>query len=131
MVDSVLEDNIKLANRYDGEFGLILIDIDFFKNVNDTYGHQVGDTVLREFANILKSSVRETDAVGRWGGEEFLIVCQKTDLEGTITLAQGLREKIQDYKFASIEQLTASFGVSVFKAEDILELLHNKNTFCL
>jgi len=91
---------------------LILMDIDFFKLVNDNYGHQTGDTVLRQFATILSEYVRGVDTVGRWGGEEFLIICDNTDGNGAYMLAEKLRGIINSFSFHEIGQLTASFGVA-------------------
>ena len=117
-LDSVLEENIKISKRYDKTFGVILMDIDFFKNVNDTYGHQLGDTVLMEFAGNLKSAVRESDTVGRWGGEEFLVICPNTDLEGTNTLANNIKQTIKNYEFSAMKHISASFGITTYKAGD-------------
>lgn len=126
-LDEVLESELKLLNRYNEEFGLIIIDIDLFKSINDNYGHIRGDKVLVEFANLLKSNVRETDYVGRWGGEEFLVVCPKSNLEGTKALSEHLRLKIENFKFSEIETLTASFGATVFKNEDTFESIVNRS----
>lgn len=94
-LDEVLIDELNRANRYEHTFGVILVDIDNFKNVNDTYGHQMGDKVLQEFANILQSNSRKTDTVGRWGGEEFLIICSETEFDGILTQAEKLKEKLK------------------------------------
>jgi diguanylate cyclase len=71
-------DNFKRNNRV---FSVILMDIDYFKNINDEFGHQIGDYVLQEMANILKENIRSIDTLGRWGGEEFLIICSETDMQ--------------------------------------------------
>ena len=77
------------AKRYKETFGLILIDIDFFKYVNDTYGHDVGDLILRKFAEVLVGSVRADDFVARWGGEEFIIITGKIDKHGLVRLLES------------------------------------------
>ncbi|MFV0350557.1 MAG: GGDEF domain-containing protein [Halodesulfovibrio sp.] len=95
---------------------LLIADIDHFKNVNDTYGHQMGDVVLREFAEILKSCARDSDMVARVGGEEFAVLLPDTDAEGGRVVAERMRQTIQQ-KVIALEgsqtvQITASFGVS-------------------
>ena len=120
-LDEVLITQSNNSNRFSNTFGIIIIDIDYFKKVNDTYGHQMGDTVLKEFAQIIKTNSRQTDTVGRWGGEEFMIICSETQLEGIVTLAQNLRQQIESYSFSIKEQKTASFGVSIYKKDEKIE----------
>ena len=120
-LDESLEYEIKYFKRYKEEFGLILIDIDYFKDVNDQFGHQVGDRVLIEFANLLKSNTRETDIVGRWGGEEFFIICPKSNLDETNTLAENLKNQIEAFEFIEVKNKTASFGVTVIRNKDTFE----------
>jgi diguanylate cyclase (GGDEF)-like protein len=79
---------------------LVMCDIDKFKSVNDTYGHLVGDEVLKEFARILKDEAREIDRVGRYGGEEFLLILPGTVLDAAVTFAERLREKVENHTFA-------------------------------
>lgn len=123
-LDEVLEIELNRTNRTLEPFGIIIVDIDYFKEVNDTYGHQIGDSVLKEFAEILKEHSRKTDIVGRWGGEEFLIICPNTQLEGIINLANKLRKDIESYSFSLGEQKTASFGVAIYKyGESIYDLI--------
>ena len=122
-LDKELLTEANRANRFSSTFGVIIIDIDYFKSINDVYGHQMGDTVLKEFADILKSNSRKTDTVGRWGGEEFLIICSETNLEGILSFANNLKEKISSYSFSIEEQKTASFGVSIYKKEEDTDLM--------
>ncbi|MBD3830816.1 MAG: diguanylate cyclase, partial [Arcobacter sp.] len=123
-IDSVLKINENMYKRYKDNFSVILLDIDDFKKVNDNYGHLVGDNVLIEFAKILTKYTRQTDIVGRWGGEEFIIICPKTNLEETLILAQKLREKIASHNFGIVGTKTASIGVTTFRENDtITELL--------
>ena len=117
-LDSLLVDIQGIINRYDTNYGLILVDIDDFKNINDTYGHQVGDVILKELSILLKNSVRETDTVGRWGGEEFLIILPSISRESIITLSNNIREKIEKNTFSTIKNMTASFGSSLIKKND-------------
>jgi len=110
-LDSVLEEQSVRFRRYDENYTLIIFDIDHFKHVNDTFGHVDGDRVLQGVAAIVRDQVRQTDIVGRWGGEEFLIVCPHTDLQGGITRAEVLRRSIGEHDFGIPRQVTASFGV--------------------
>ena len=123
-LDEILQQESQRAIRYSSSFGIIIVDIDYFKRVNDTYGHQVGDTVLQEIATILKTNLRKTDVVGRWGGEEFMIICTETDYQGIQSLSQILKKKISSNIFNINEQITASFGASLYqKNEDINKLI--------
>ena len=94
------------------------MDIDLFKDVNDTYGHKVGDTVLIQIAMILKQSIRSVDILGRWGGEEFLIICPETNINKAEILAEKIRKTIEDYTFPLVGKITCSFGVSQYHQED-------------
>lgn len=123
-LDNSLEYLIKLSKRYNNAFGVIMMDIDYFKSVNDEHGHQVGDKVLHEFAKLLTDLSRETDIVGRWGGEEFLIIIANANKEGTINLAQKIRKSIEIHDFPVVKHKTASFGVTIYhKNEKINELI--------
>ncbi|MBF0102672.1 MAG: diguanylate cyclase, partial [Desulfobacterales bacterium] len=110
--DTVLEQEFERFKRYGHPFSVILLDIDKFKSINDQYGHQVGDDVLKTLADILRSHLRTIDVPGRWGGEEFLIICPQTNLEGARINAEKLRKIIDQYAFANIDHCSASFGVS-------------------
>jgi len=107
---------VKQQNK-DKIYSIIILDIDDFKTVNDTLGHSVGDKVLKAFAEILKSSIRNTDFLGRWGGEEFIIICSNIGKEKAFQIANELRKKIENYKFPHDLNLTASFGVSEYAEE--------------
>lgn len=111
-------DLLRIAFRFARPLSLILLDLDFFKRVNDTWGHAVGDQVLIRVADILRKSTRATDQVIRWGGEEFVILALGTDLAGAVHLAEVLREKIASTAFDSAGQLTASFGVAELNASE-------------
>ncbi len=97
---------------------LIICDIDFFKQVNDTYGHLVGDSVLKKIANVLKNCVRETDVVARWGGEEFAILLSNTEKEESIRIAEKINKKIASIKYADAGYITISCGVSKLQVSD-------------
>lgn len=114
-LDDILQNQYYRFYRNDEVCSVILIDIDFFKLVNDQYGHLVGDSVLIEFASVLKSSLRAEDTVGRWGGEEFLIILPHADLKQAIHIAQKLRAIVDNYIFTTVKHKTASFGVATFE----------------
>ncbi|MGB5792292.1 GGDEF domain-containing protein [Poseidonibacter sp.] len=120
-LDEALNDEFNRSNRFKSIFGIIIIDIDYFKKINDTYGHQVGDQVLIQFAKILKENIRKIDILGRWGGEEFMIICPETDFQGTIKLAQSLRKIISKYNFPNIGNFSASFGVSIYDGDENID----------
>lgn len=98
--------------RYQTNCSLIIMDIDHFKHINDQHGHLVGDEVLKGIANILKQKVRFSDFVGRWGGEEFLIICPNTSLSEGKLVAEIFRSQISEYEFPAVGTITSSFGVS-------------------
>ncbi|MGE4399693.1 MAG: diguanylate cyclase [Campylobacterales bacterium] len=104
--------------RYRTDFSLIMLDIDNFKSINDTYGHQIGDYVLKEIAFTLKGSVRKMDTVCRWGGEEFLILAPQTDIKGAASIAENLREIIENKIFGEAGRVTCSFGVTALESTD-------------
>ncbi|MGB5866581.1 MAG: diguanylate cyclase [Arcobacteraceae bacterium] len=108
-------------HRYHTCFSVILIDIDFFKQVNDTYGHNVGDVFLRELSDLLRSSIRIDDVVGRWGGEEFIILSNNYSIEGVMRFAEKIRKTIEEHTFSTVGHKTASIGVSILNKEDTQE----------
>jgi len=117
--NSLFGKEIRRGIRYSNKLSLVLFDIDFFKVVNDTHGHQVGDEVLKEIANIVTQSVREHDTVVRWGGEEFLILLPETDLEGARIVAEKIRSTICKDPLTKLNlSISASFGVSIMNEED-------------
>lgn len=125
-LDRELALEVERSLRYKEPFSVILVDIDYFKEVNDNYGHQIGDLVLQEFAQILSNNIRATDIVGRWGGEEFLIVCSQTNADGALALAENLRKIIENFSFNTVAHKTASFGVTSY-CENISTNLLFKN----
>lgn len=120
-LDEVFMYEIQQGQRYKNQFSIILFDLDKFKRINDTYGHQIGDQVLQETAKILSTNVRTTDTFGRWGGEEFLIICPETSLEGARLLAEKIRTAFETHDFVVIDRVTSSFGVSTFHDGDSKE----------
>ena len=122
-LDELLKNQYYRYQRNSEPCSVILIDIDYFKSVNDDFGHRVGDKVLIEFARLLSSSIREGDVIGRWGGEEFLIVLPHTELEQAVLLAEKLRKKIEKYEFSEVGNKTASFGLACFEDDISIEKL--------
>jgi len=117
--DEVYSKEVKRSKRYNNELSMIIFDIDDFKMVNDNYGHQIGDDLLKEIAKIILKNVREQDINVRWGGEEFLILLPQTNLAGAVTVASKIRIAIKDYLFTTKNlEITASFGVSQLLSED-------------
>lgn len=117
-LDEVLESEIQRSQRFGQPFSLILLDLDHFKLVNDCHGHQAGDQVLVEVARLLQRHTRETDLAGRWGGEEFMVVCPHTDEAGVRVLAEDLRQVFELNEFPVVQQKTASFGVATYRPND-------------
>jgi diguanylate cyclase (GGDEF)-like protein len=114
-----LDLEIKRAERKRAPIALLMIDIDHFKKLNDTYGHHVGDQVLRDVASILTKEMREIDTVARYGGEEFVIILPDTNAPGAVQVAQRLRRGVEVAKFfagspRSVENLSISIGVALF-----------------
>ncbi|WP_294966936.1 GGDEF domain-containing protein [Sulfurimonas sp.] len=123
-IDAQLQKQDYYFRRNAQACSILLIDIVFFKSVNDTYGHILGDAVLVEFAQLLKNSIRKGDHLGRWGGEEFLIVLPHTNIAKATALAQKLRAIIYEHRFCVVEHISASFGVSSLVDElSITELI--------
>lgn len=118
-LDMILDMEFKNKKRYKKPLSLILIDIDFFKKINDTHGHLCGDEILKEFSQLLKTNIRETDFIGRWGGEEFLVIVPFTSEEEAVVLAEKLREKIENHKFHNDIKVTSSFGIYEVKNDSI------------
>ena len=107
--------------RYDHPLSLLILDIDFFKMVNDQYGHGTGDQTLVELASQLQSALRASDSLTRWGGEEFVVLCPNTTLSTASLLAGRLREKIAKVEFLKVGHLTVSIGVAECLREDTWE----------
>ena len=111
--EAVIESEIKRTMRYQTSNSCIMIDIDYFKKINDDYGHHIGDLVLKETANIIKSCVREIDTVARWGGEEFIVLLPETKKEEALKVAQRILNAIASHSFTHItRQMTVSIGLA-------------------
>lgn len=117
-----LELEFKRAERRSQKFALLMIDIDYFKRLNDSFGHHVGDQILRDVSSILMKDMREVDTVARYGGEEFVIILPETTQQGALYVAQRLRRAVEQAKFFAgspheIQHLTISIGVAVYDAD--------------
>ncbi len=122
--DQQIEANMRSAQRYGMAFSLIMLDLDYFKQVNDHHGHTVGDRVLQEFGEIVKQQLRLTDQFARWGGEEFIIAAPHTQLNDALIVAERIRVAIAQYDFSTVGQVTASIGVIEYRAgETVITVL--------
>lgn len=126
MLDDFLKIEVDIADRHKEDLSLIIIDIDYFKTVNDIFGHLMGDYILTQISKIILENIRNSDIFGRYGGEEFLIICRKTNKENAFTLAEKLRILIKDFKFNEIGNKTISLGISDFQKGDTVETLLKK-----
>jgi diguanylate cyclase (GGDEF)-like protein len=112
---NVLLSEYERAVRYKTSFSVILIDIDHFKLINDTFGHPTGDQVLKKFANVICKTIRKTDYVARWGGEEFLVILPYLDLADAKSTAERIREISSSTAYGKVEHITVSLGVAAYK----------------
>jgi len=122
-IDEMLERCTNSYKRYKNIYSIILLDIDYFKLVNDTYGHLVGDDILKHIAIILSENTRNVDLVGRWGGEEFLIISRETDINGAFVLAEKIRKIVESYKFEIATHQTISVGIAQIKDNESMDEL--------
>jgi diguanylate cyclase (GGDEF)-like protein len=111
-MESLVHDEVERAQRYHQSTALIILDIDHFKAVNDNYGHPMGDRVLRQVSDILSENLRQSDALGRWGGEEFLILLPQINVAAATSVAEKLRQAIFTAEFGLNEPLSVSLGVA-------------------
>ncbi|UMZ73055.1 GGDEF domain-containing protein [Natranaerofaba carboxydovora] len=122
-LDQVLEYEVNRSNRTGEGFSVIMADLDRFKLINDTYGHIKGDHLLIKISDIMRSSCRKIDIVGRWGGEEFLIICPGVNTAGGINLAERIRSSIENHPFEEVGQVTISLGVATYSPGDTRETI--------
>ncbi len=116
--NELAEHEFEKAKRYNRPLSFIIFDIDNFKQINDKYGHQVGDKVLKEIAEIVKKNIRKADIFARFGGEEFVILTPETDIKGAKSLAEKLRKLIETNYIEPVGIVTASFGVTEIRSDD-------------
>ncbi|SDJ47805.1 sensor domain-containing diguanylate cyclase [Billgrantia gudaonensis] len=122
-MQQLLREADALHRRHGFRYALILLDIDHFKSVNDRFGHAVGDSVLQTMGNRIHERLRETDRLGRWGGEEFLILAPETTQQGALELAERIRQHIESHEFDDAGRVTASFGVAASQSGLSLDTL--------
>ncbi|UYG00250.1 MULTISPECIES: GGDEF domain-containing protein [unclassified Halomonas] len=109
--DRLLKTELRRRHRYVRPFSLIMLDIDFFKAINDSHGHDVGDQVLAKLGQLLTQNLRKVDVCARWGGEEFMILAPETSLEQAVQLAEKIRCCVRQTRFPEAGQVTISLGV--------------------
>ncbi|MDG6778312.1 diguanylate cyclase [Thiomicrorhabdus sp. zzn3] len=120
-LDTTLLEYINLAHRYYAPFGLIILDLDNFKEINDAFGHYAGDKLLKGVSERLKKGCRKTDVIGRWGGDEFMILVPKADRKAIMSLGNHLRDTVQDSIFDVSVKLTISIGMTLYEEGDQME----------
>jgi diguanylate cyclase (GGDEF)-like protein len=119
----VMQQQLELATRYGTPFCIALIDIDHFKRINDAFGHLKGDEVLKQVADVLRSDLRAADQLGRWGGEEFLLVLPQTTLKEALAAAERSRQAIELHMGLASQPITISCGVTCYLPTDVTTTL--------
>jgi two-component system cell cycle response regulator len=131
---SRLEEEFSRAERYQMPLSCIMLDIDHFKKINDSYGHRIGDFILREFAQIVKRYTRKSDLLARYGGEEFILLLPQTSLKGALIEARRLQKVVREIRFRQLKEgqgITVSFGIACFpdkgvkKSDDLINFADN------
>ena len=126
-IEILIEKFLKEFLRYSTPLSVMMIDIDYFKKVNDTYGHLAGDKILKEVVYVIENTIRQSDICGRFGGEEFIVILPNTKLNGAVKLAEKLRKNIQNHKFIFKNQkifITISIGItSASKSDSLFSLI--------
>ncbi|WP_144395135.1 GGDEF domain-containing protein [Pleionea sediminis] len=129
----ILEREVSRCMRSGAKLSVILVDLDHFKSINDTFGHIVGDKVLQQTAEVLKRSLRSYDHLARWGGEEFVVVCPESPLLAAKQVAEKLRTQLLDTEFPQLNRVTASFGIAEYISEESIDDLisrADKGLYC-
>lgn len=130
--DDEMDKWVNFSNRYGNPLSLILFDIDDFKRVNDSYGHLVGDSVIKSIVATIKKSIRNTDIFARWGGEEFVILLPNTDIWQAVEMAERMRICIRNNLYDPAKNITCSFGIATFEKDDTaLSLLRKADELLL
>ena len=123
-MNDIISREVSRCSRERSNFSVVIGDIDDFKQINDTYGHDFGDRILKRIAGILQDNLRREDIVSRWGGEEFLIICIGANVADSVTIAENLRKKIESYKFDYDDikiNLSMTFGVAEYDSSKNIE----------
>ena len=111
----------KITKRYNRSLSALFFDIDHFKKVNDTYGHDIGDVVLSNLATLISQQIRETDIFARWGGEEFIILLPETTRQEAELLAEEIMISLSQYTFTEVGKVTISIGITSIKGKERLQ----------
>ncbi|MBW6488836.1 diguanylate cyclase [Sulfurimonas sp.] len=125
-LEDILTNELHRTKRYDYKFSLILINIDGLKDINDTHGFEVGNSLMKEMADLFMRHIRYLDTVGRWSETEYLVVCPETDAESALVAAHHLQALVEKNKFFFVGRATASFGVTQVQADDTLQDIMKK-----
>lgn len=121
LFEEIFQAHQSLDNRYEVSLFLLMFDIDDFKKINDTFGHNVGDSVLKELVKLVSKSIRKSDVFVRWGGEEFVILLRYSDPLGVMDIAEQIRKRIDDHSFETIIHVTCSFGLTAINSHESIE----------
>lgn len=121
-----IDNEIQSFNRTKLSFSLIMLDIDNFKMINDNFGYNIGDIVLKKIVEIIMNRIRKTDILSRWGGEEFIILLPDTKTEKAVILAEEIRSQLSNMDIEKVGLVTASFGVSCYCEGDNIDTLIKK-----
>jgi diguanylate cyclase (GGDEF)-like protein len=127
----ILEQELERSTRYKKTFSIIIFDVDNFKDVNDTFGHFVGDHVLRGISDLMRRAIRQTDSISRWGGEEFLISLPETELESAKAFAERALTLMRQAQIGRVTNVTASFGVAAFASGLTLDALLHRADYAM
>lgn len=119
----IIQAEINRFDRHKTPFSIFMFDVDHFKRVNDTFGHDLGDQVLIDIARVVRSSIRRTDTLGRWGGEEFILICPETELNTAHNVAEKACSAIRHHTFPANLSITVSLGLSEFRSGHTLETI--------
>jgi diguanylate cyclase len=123
-MEELLDNESKRTNRTKREFSICMCDVDDFKQINDKYGHDMGDLVLQELSEVFQKNIRVTDAVGRWGGEEFLFLLPETPVQGAQLWMERVRQAVMAHRIIKGDleiNVTITLGATSFEPEDSLE----------
>lgn len=125
-IEEICEEELLRVQRYEKNLSIIFFDINDFKHINDTFGHHLGDEVLVKISNLLEKNLRATDSIGRWGGDEFLIILPETDLFQCTNIVLDLEEQLKTIEFSESIIVTCSFGIASYEENDDLDSLLKK-----
>lgn len=122
----VFNKELKRSDRHNHNIAFAIMDIDKFKHINDKFGHNIGDLVLKTLADVIKENIRETDCFARWGGDEFVLLLPETEQKGAIALAEKIRKAVEKKKLNFANNVTISIGVSTYKKGEALESIYSR-----